>query len=70
MSKSITRAEVTITITVDVGSSWGEDCKLEQVYKQASQEAVSKIFKLIENQQCIHLIGITKVKAITTERDY
>ena len=61
-----TIATVTVTLDITVGS-WGPGCKLEQVYYQATEQAMGKIRRLVGNQaRNIHAI---KVIAIATSAE-
>lgn len=71
-------ARVQITIEVDVPDSWGEECKLDQVKKQAT-EKVEQLLRqgFIVHQLTMHpgprsnvearIIGEPKVTAIMVE---
>ena len=37
------RARVALTVEVELHDSWGEDCKLDQIFKQASEAAVASV---------------------------
>ena len=41
-------AKVTVTLEVDALGSWGVGCSLEQIEKQATEEAVRRVRKLVE----------------------
>ena len=53
------KAKATVVLELDIDAKWGEDCKMDQIYKQASDAvnlAVSQMvkgcslrIKLIEN---------------------
>ena len=67
-ARTTTAARVTMTIEVlDIGS-WGPDCQLDQVYRQAKEEAEHRVAKLLGNSG-IRLIGGSKVVAITTDME-
>lgn len=40
-------ARVRLTIEIDAGSTWGDDCTARQVYDQASQEARHAVENMI-----------------------
>lgn len=42
-------ARIQVTVEVDVGS-WGSDCQLDQIYRQAAREALAKVSRLIGSQ--------------------
>ena len=64
------RARVTVTLEIDVGSNWGADCTVEQVYKQGAEEAVGRMRNVLD--KCgVHNVRIIEnpmVTAILTER--
>lgn len=62
--RTTTNARVRLTIEVPVGS-WGPACQLDQVYRQAIEEAVGKVRRLIEPVGC-RVVGTVDVEAITT----
>lgn len=60
-----TSAQVTMTVRVDVGSSWGSTCQINQVEKQAAEEAVAIISRSADRTRGqITIIGKPTVKAI------
>jgi len=69
-------AIVVVELEIDVHSSWGGECAMDQVYKQAVDDAQNSIRFLFQEAQkqtprCGHGIrvrGIPKVTAIVTER--
>lgn len=61
-----TSAYVTVEMKVDVGSQWGPECKLEQVYKQAAEAAVGIIKRMAHSDGRVVSIVSTKVTAVTT----
>jgi hypothetical protein len=69
MMKQSAHARVTITVEVSVGSSWGDDCPISQVHKQAAQEAQEKLERLFEKERGnLRLVGEAKVTVIIVER--
>ncbi|MBL3825145.1 MULTISPECIES: hypothetical protein [unclassified Marinobacter] len=64
-ARTSTTAKVTLTIEVSDLGSWGPDCQLDQVYRQAREQAVHKVAKLLGNES-VRLISDAKVVAITT----
>jgi hypothetical protein len=70
-AKVTATARVTLTIEIEIPSSWGESCDLAQVHKQASETAVG----MLRDHHGKHLIGDgrgriigqPKVNAIITE---
>jgi hypothetical protein len=67
-------ARVTLTVEVDIKSTWGDDCKLDQIYKQAAEEAVSSLTQHIYRAGGfggrIKVVGEPNVMCvITTQKD-
>ena len=63
---SITTARVTVTIDMAVGDTWGPDCNLAQVRKQATEAALGKLRHAL-GQRDYQIVGEPIVKAIMTE---
>jgi hypothetical protein len=63
--KTTTYARVQVTVEITAGGTWGQDCTLDQVFRQATEEAIGKIRRELER---VDIIGEPKVLAITTER--
>lgn len=58
-------AVVTLTVEVEVGSSWGNECTLGQVHKQAKDSAIGFINQIAaKNQRRIKIVGELKVKTV------
>lgn len=60
-------AVVEVRLRVTLGSAWGSDCQLDQVYRQASREAVEKIQNAMNGRVGFTIIDEPKVKTIITE---
>lgn len=63
-------AVVEIKLRVTLGSAWGQDCKLDQVFDQAAREAVNKIRCALSDSTVarqITIIDNPKVKTVITE---
>lgn len=41
--KTTTTAEVTLTVTITDLGTWGDDCTMGQIHKQASDAAISRL---------------------------
>ncbi len=65
--RSRTGAKVTLTLELTNLGSWGPDCKIDQVYKQALDQAVGRLGRLFQGQSDIRIVGRPVVQAITTE---
>ncbi len=75
-TKTTTTAIVTLTIEIHhAGGSWGGDCPLSQVYKQAKDSALGAIQNLSNPQNAadlarrIRVVGEPTVKAVTVEQE-
>ena len=67
-------ARVTLTVEVDIKSTWGDDCKLDQIYKQAAEEAVNSLTQHIYRSGGfggrIKVVGEPNVMCVlTTQKD-
>ena len=67
------RAVVHLTLEITVSSGWGGDCSLDQVFKQAREEAVGKINtalaagrETLRNE--IKIVGTPLIQSVITER--
>lgn len=64
-----TIAVVVVKVRVEVGS-WGPDCKLDQVYRQAEESARGKIRNAMEKSGArFSFVGNAEVQAITTDME-
>ncbi|HDT0657897.1 TPA: hypothetical protein QIB60_000497 [Enterobacter cloacae subsp. dissolvens] len=66
--RTTTGATVTLTVQISNVGSWGPDCQIEQVYRQALIEAKGRIAKALEGKD-IRFIGEPIVRAITTDME-
>jgi hypothetical protein len=65
--RTTTTARVTATVEVTTGS-WGPGCQLDQVYRQAAEEAEGTIRRLLsESGGKARLINVERIVAITTD---
>lgn len=66
-------ATATVIVTMEIhtgGSSWGDDCTVAQVHRQAKDQTYGFIQKLRhEHPNEIVSYTIDKIKIITSERD-
>ena len=66
--RTTTGATVTLTIELSSLGSWGPDCQMDQVYRQAKEAAIGRInnaFK--DDRRGVRILGPVVVKAITTD---
>lgn len=64
--RTTTSARVVVEVEVTCGS-WGEQCNLDQVYRQATQEAegfLRRAFSAAGGKA--RLLGVKRVEAVTT----
>lgn len=65
--KSQATAKIQVTVQVEAGT-WGSDCGLDQVYRQAAQEGTEKIRKALTEAKCgAIIVGEPRVIAVLTE---
>ncbi|MEL5662881.1 hypothetical protein PTT73_15210 [Serratia ureilytica] len=62
-----TGAKVTLTLELTNLGSWGPECQINQVYKQALDQAVGKLGRIFKGQSDIRIVGRPVVQAITTD---
>ena len=62
-------ARVKVEIEIEVGSAWGTGCSIEQVYKQASEDAIGAIYHACEKSKTrqFRVIGKPMVSAVIVE---
>ncbi len=65
MADSKATAHVTLTVEITVGSTWGDNCTVGQIYKQAAEEALGIIDRLLGEQ--IRIVGRPVVTAVAIE---
>jgi hypothetical protein len=64
--KYIATARATVVVEVIIGASWGGQCSVAQIAKQAADEARGKILNLFATKG-IHMIGEPVVTAVFTK---
>jgi hypothetical protein len=74
MSKPVVRtttgAKVTLTVELSNLGSWGPDCLLDQVYRQAREAAVGRLNRAFkEDSRNIRILGPVIVESITTDME-
>ncbi|ADW76550.1 hypothetical protein Rahaq_4975 (plasmid) [Rahnella aceris] len=65
--KTTTGAIVTLTIEIGSLGSWGPDCQIAQVYRQALVEAENRLAKAFKGDRNIRIVGVPNVRSITTD---
>ncbi|WP_409460968.1 hypothetical protein ACK1O1_04190 [Stenotrophomonas maltophilia] len=63
--RTTTSALVRVTVEVRTGT-WGEGCKLDQVYQQATEDALGQLHRVL-SKHGIRIVGPTSIKAVTTD---
>lgn len=61
-----TKARVTLTIEMDVRTLWGDACRLDQVYRQAAEEALGTLDTITKGIS-LRVIGAPKIEAIIVQ---
>lgn len=61
-------ARVTVTLEMTVGSTWGGDCPLSQVHKQAKDDARGMLHRTLEKTDA-RIIGEMQVRAIIVDEE-
>lgn len=70
IARTTTSATVSVTIELSNIGSWGPDCDLSQVYRQATEAAVGRINQAFRgDSRGIRILGPAKVQAITTDME-
>jgi hypothetical protein len=71
MAKPIVRtttcAKVTLTLELTNLGSWGPECQIDQVYRQALAQAVGRLGKAFQGLSNIRIVGRPAIQAITTD---
>lgn len=66
--RTTTGATVTLTIELSSLGSWGPECQIDQVYRQAREAAIGRINNAFKDDlRGIRVLGPIVVKAITTD---
>lgn len=54
-------AQVEVTLLIATGSTWGGDCSVDQVHRQAVEDALSKLSRATNGTRDFQVIGKPKV---------
>lgn len=67
--KTKATARVRITVEVSADGSWGGDCTLEQVRKQAMDAAVQRLASVLEREGRggILILGVERPEVVVTD---
>lgn len=70
MSRIQATARVQLTVEIDAGAPWGEECSIGQLHKQAAEAAQTKLINMLKPGEHgrIKIIGEPKVTGILTEQ--
>lgn len=60
-------AIATVTIRVDGLGSWGPDCSVQQVHRQAAEAALGYL-RIIDKDRRLAVVGEPEIKTIIVER--
>lgn len=63
MPELIATAKVEIVVEVEVGS-WGKDCTFSQLERQASEEALNKVKRVLGVDNSIRVLKLARVNAL------
>lgn len=66
------KARVQLTVEVDSGGAWNEDCEIGQLYKQAAESGRERLISALGlggERCCFKIVGEPKVVGIMTERE-
>jgi hypothetical protein len=63
------RAVVTVMLEVKLSDTWGSECRIDQIFKQAVDGAKQRIDKMLGSDPDIRIKGKPKVEAILVEED-
>ncbi|QPN47330.1 hypothetical protein I5S86_10750 [Priestia aryabhattai] len=67
-ARTRTGAKVTLTVELTNLGSWGPDCTLDQVYRQAREAAVGRLNKVFKDHlDTTRILGPIVVEAVTTD---
>ncbi|MBC3411326.1 hypothetical protein HU720_08415 [Pseudomonas sp. SWRI51] len=67
-ARTQTGAKVTLTIELTSLGSWGPDCTLDQVYRQAREAAIGRLNKVFKDHVATtRILGPVIVEAVTTD---
>lgn len=68
--RTTTGARVTLTIEISNVGSWGPDCQMDQVYRQALESAMGRVRNAFaKDARGVKIIGVPVVQAITTDME-
>lgn len=62
-------ARVTLTVEIDVRSTWGDGCDIAQVYRQAEDQARGYLRNAFEKEKRARVSGKPKIVAVISEKD-
>jgi hypothetical protein len=70
MSEIHAKARVQITLEVDAGSPWVDDCSIGQLYKQAADDGLRNLNNALKPGAAsgMQVVGEPKVICIVTEK--
>lgn len=64
----VAKARVQVTLDVELPDTWGPDCRVDQIQKQAAESARQRLSNELKHTKCA-VVGDPKVTAILVEED-
>jgi hypothetical protein len=63
-------ARVTLTVDIEVGSTWGDTCPIAQIHKQATEDALGILRRMKEPNRVAPytIVGEPRVRAILVDK--
>lgn len=71
MKNDVKTTTVTVQVVLEISglSSWGPDCSIAQVHRQATEEAIGRVMRLVGEDHLARIIGALKVSTIILTKD-
>lgn len=60
------QARVKVVLEFELGTTWGMNCPMTQVYEQAAEQVLRQIQVALGDQQGFSIVGVPVVVAILT----
>lgn len=68
--RTTTGAVVTLTVQISNVGSWGPECQMDQVYRQALESAIGRVRNAFaKDPRGIKIVGTPSVQAVTTDME-
>lgn len=64
-------AHATVQMTIEISGlgNWGAGCTVDQVHRQAAEEAIGKLNRATQQTRDFRIVGKPVVRVITIDRD-